>query len=175
MASQTAVVVLSRAGLALARRLRAVRPEATVILGPSCIVGACGGPTRAAAADSDGTPLPPRAFATDEPGLLGWTGPLRKLFPTLWGQYDAIVAVMTLSMVIRLAGPLAGERRRGPAVVAVDEAGRFAISVLGGDALAQQVAGRLGATAVVTTTARHSTTAHQPVYEGGDGGPNAGA
>jgi cobalamin biosynthesis protein CbiG len=46
---------------------------------------------------------------------------------------------------------------REPAVVALDEAGRFAISVLGGhragaDPLTKDVAAILGATPIVTTT-----------------------
>ena len=39
---------------------------------------------------------------------------------------------MALGIVVRLAGPLAVDKRRDPAVVVVDDAGRFAISVLGG-------------------------------------------
>jgi cobalt-precorrin 5A hydrolase len=162
--------VLSRASLALARRLRAAQPAATAIFGPSCIVGMCRGPGEKSGSDE----LLPGTFATGEPGLFGWTGPLRKVFPALWARYDAIVAITALGIVVRLAGPLAGERRRDPAVVAVDDAGRFAISVLGGDDLAQQVAALLGATAVVTS-ARRSAPAHHPVYDGGDGGPNPGA
>ena len=63
---------------------------------------------------------------------------------------------MALGIVVRMAGPLAGDKRRDPAVVAVDDAGRFAISVLGGhgagaNALAEEVAEVLGALPVVTT------------------------
>jgi cobalt-precorrin 5A hydrolase len=81
---------------------------------------------------------------------------LRLVFPALWGRFDAIVAVMALGIVVRLAGPLAGDKRRDPAVVVVDDAGRFAISVLGGHGsgandLARHVAGVLGATPVITT------------------------
>jgi cobalt-precorrin 5A hydrolase len=169
-ATRTAIVVLSRAGLALARRLRAAEPEATAIYGPSCIVGVCGGPVEESKSDG----LLPATFATAEPDLFGWTGPLRKVFPALWARYDAIVAITALGIVVRLAGPLASDKRRDPAVVAVDDAGRFAISVLGGDNLAQQVAALLGATAVVTTASRTGL-AHQAVYEGGEGGPNPGA
>ncbi len=63
---------------------------------------------------------------------------------------------MALGIVVRLAGPLATDKRRDPALVVVDDAGRFAISVLGGHGagandLAVQVAGILGATPVITT------------------------
>jgi cobalt-precorrin 5A hydrolase len=155
-----AALVLSQEGLALARRLRAAAPETTSIFGPSCIVGVCGGPPAgpevepepgAAIHESD-----PSTFATAEPGVSGWTGPLRRIFPELWGRFDAIVAVMPVAIVVRLAGPLAGDKRREPAIVVVDEAGQFAVSVLGGhasgvDDLAERVAAILGAAPVVTT------------------------
>lgn len=142
---KTAVLVLSSAGLTLARRLRDAHPDDTTIFGPSCVVGRCGGPAGAGL-----------AFPTDEPGVHGWVGPLRKVFPTFWAEFDAIIGVMALGIVVRLAGPLAADKRKDPAVVVVDEAGRFAVSVLGGhgagaNVLANEVARILGATPVVTT------------------------
>ncbi|GAC1447666.1 MAG: hypothetical protein NVSMB9_30090 [Isosphaeraceae bacterium] len=144
---KTAILVLTRSGLDLARRLREAQPDGTVIFGPSCVVGPCGARTVAR------TSL---TFTTDEPGLRGWVGPLRKVFPTIWEDFDAIVAVMALGIVTRLAGPLVSDKRRDPAVVVVDDAGHFAISVLGGheagaNDLARQVAYVLGALPVITT------------------------
>jgi cobalt-precorrin 5A hydrolase len=144
----TAILVLSQAGLALARKLRADRTEGTAIFGPSCVVGRCGGPGPSGPA--------PSTFATDEPGVFGWVGPLRFAFPSIWREHDAIVAVMALGIVVRVAGPLAHDKRRDPAVVAVDDAGRFAISVLGGhgagaNELATWVAGVLQAQPIITT------------------------
>ena len=141
---RVAILVLSASGLELARRLRDARPGETVIYGPACVVGRCRGAEGGA------------VFAADEPGVFGWVGPLRKVFPAVWGEFDAIVAVMALGIVVRLAGPLAADKRRDPAVVVVDDAGRFAISVLGGhgagaNELAVEVAGALGAVPVVTT------------------------
>jgi cobalt-precorrin 5A hydrolase len=97
-----------------------------------------------------------RAFDAEEPGVFGWLGPLRRFLPTIWGEYDAIIAVMALGIVVRLVGPLAADKRRDPAVVVVDEAGRFAISVLGGhgagaNELARAVAEALGAVPVIST------------------------
>ncbi|AGA25226.1 cobalt-precorrin 5A hydrolase [Singulisphaera acidiphila] len=151
----TAILVLTRDGLALARRLRDARPdEGIVIFGPSCVVGACGGPVPSADEAAIGASSP--FFATAEPGVFGWLGPLRLVFPTIWQRHDSIVAVMALGIVVRLAGPLALDKRRDPAVVVVDDAGRFAISVLGGhgagaNELAYRVAEVLGAQPVVTT------------------------
>jgi cobalt-precorrin 5A hydrolase len=74
----------------------------------------------------------------------------------LWEAHNAIIAIMALGIVVRLAGSLARDKRSDPALVVVDDAGRFAVSVLGGhgagaNALAEETALILGATAVVTT------------------------
>jgi cobalt-precorrin 5A hydrolase len=63
---------------------------------------------------------------------------------------------MALGIVVRLLGPLARDKSLDPPVVVVDEAGRFAISALGGhaqggNALAREVAKVLGAVPVITT------------------------
>jgi cobalt-precorrin 5A hydrolase len=143
---KTAIIALTTEGLDLARRLREASQGSTTIFGPSCVVERCGGL---------GSNLP-ETFPTGEPGVFGWTGPLRKVLPALWEEFDAIVAVMALGIVVRLVGPLAADKRRDPAVVVVDEAGRFAISVLGGhgagaNGLARALADCLGAVPVVTT------------------------
>lgn len=114
-----------------------------MIFGPSCVVGEC----------RPGTGL---TFPTAEPGVFGWVGPLRKVFPAFWGEFDAIVGVMALGVVVRLAGPLALDKRRDPSVVVVDDAGRFAVSVLGGHGagandLAREVAEAIDAVPVITT------------------------
>jgi cobalt-precorrin 5A hydrolase len=145
-----AILVLSADGLALARRLVAVREGPSAIFGPACVVGSCGGPAGPDGSAAGGT------FPAGEPGVFGWSGPLRRALPAIWADHDAIVAVMALGIVVRLVGPLAADKRRDPAVVAVDEAGRFAISVLGGHGagandLAREVAEALGALPVITT------------------------
>lgn len=141
----TAIVILSPASLNLARKLLGSRPGAT-IFGPSCVVEACRKPD---------PPSLQKTFATDEPGVRGWVGPLRLAFPEIWADHEAIIAVM-IGIVVRLVGPLALDKRRDPAVVAVDDAGRFAIAVLGGHAagandLVRDVASILGALPVITT------------------------
>src|SRR4051794_24957056 len=156
--TRTAILVLSTDGLALARRLRAAWPGPTSIFAPGCVVGACGGvPGGGPDRDRD-APLP-GTFDAGEPGVHGWNGPLRRVFPAIWDRFDAIVAVMALGVVVRLAGPLAVDKRRDPALVAVDEAGAFATSVVNGhgpgaDRMAVEVANILGATAVITAKIR---------------------
>ncbi len=127
-ADKLAIVALTRRGLAIAERLRGPL-SATEVLCTS----------RAGGSRSDSTP------AT-----------LADLAPRLLADYDAIVFVMALGIVVRVVGPLARDKSRDPAVVVVDEAGQFAISVLGGhrggaNQLARRVAELLGATPVITT------------------------
>jgi cobalt-precorrin 5A hydrolase len=150
---KTAVLVLSRRGLEHARKLRAALPAVVSIFGPACVVGRCEGPTEPPSSDAA---LASPAFESGELGVYGWRGPLRKFLPFVWQQFDAIVAVMALGIVVRLVAPLLRDKRHDPAVVVVDEAGRFAISTLGGheagaNALARDLARILGAAAVITT------------------------
>jgi len=75
---------------------------------------------------------------------------------TLWGEVDALVLFLATGAAVRLVAPLLAGKDRDPAVVTVDEAGRYAIALLGGhraqaNALAGEVAALVGATAVVTT------------------------
>jgi len=76
--------------------------------------------------------------------------------PELFAAGRPLVCIMALGIVVRLLGPLAQNKEKDPPVVVVDEAGQFAISVLGGhagggNALAKQVARALGAVPVITT------------------------
>lgn len=72
--------------------------------------------------------------------------------------YDAVVAVMAAGAVVRILAPLitVGDKSSDPAILVVDEAGRFVMPILGGHAagangLALELADLLGAVAVITT------------------------
>jgi cobalt-precorrin 5A hydrolase len=83
-------------------------------------------------------------------------GDARGTLPELFRAARPLVCVMALGIVVRLLGPLAGDKKTEPPVVVVDEAGRFAVSVLGGhlggaNDLAREVAAALGAVPVITT------------------------
>jgi cobalt-precorrin 5A hydrolase len=85
-----------------------------------------------------------------------YQGPLRGLIPTLFDDCTGIVAIFSLGVLVRLIAPHLRDKYQDPAVVALDEAGRFAIPVLSGhlggaNALAGRIAAALGATAVLTT------------------------
>ncbi len=66
-----------------------------------------------------------------------------------------IVAIAATGIVVRVLAPHLADKRAEPPVVVVDEAGRFAIPLLGGhqgaNDLARRLAAALGAAAVVTT------------------------
>ena len=77
---------------------------------------------------------------------------------TGFAEYDAVVAVMAAGAVVRILAPLitVGDKSSDPAILVVDEAGRFVMPILGGHAagangLALELADLLGADAVITT------------------------
>jgi cobalt-precorrin 5A hydrolase len=79
---------------------------------------------------------------------------LRRLFT----QHTALVCCLPLGIVVRALGSLAKDKHTDPAVVVVDEGGRFVVSVLAGheggaNALARRVATLTGGQTVITTAA----------------------
>jgi cobalt-precorrin 5A hydrolase/precorrin-3B C17-methyltransferase len=73
-----------------------------------------------------------------------------------WDGVDAFVLFLATGAAVRIVGPLLTDKQTDPAVVCVDDAGRFAVALCGGHAgggndLARRVAGALGAEAVITT------------------------
>ncbi len=87
------------------------------------------------------------------------------LLNQLWTAYDQIVLFFALGAVVRLIAPLLRHKHIDPGIVAIDDAGRFAISVVSGhigdaNGLALRCAEVLGATPVVTTASEvHGTLA----------------
>lgn len=73
-----------------------------------------------------------------------------------WSHVDGFVLFASVGIAVRVAAPLLDSKHADPAIVCVDESGRWVVAVTGGhgggaNALAQEVAGLLGATAVITT------------------------
>ena len=73
-----------------------------------------------------------------------------------WADTDGFVLVAAVGACVRIVAPLLTGKESDPAVVCVDDGGRFAVSLLGGHSagandLAGDVARMLGAEAVVTT------------------------
>ncbi|WP_224983541.1 cobalt-precorrin 5A hydrolase [Geomonas agri] len=78
------------------------------------------------------------------------------LLARLWPEFEGFVCIMATGIVVRSIATLLQGKDKDPAVVVMDDAGRFAISLLSGhlggaNALATQCADLAGATAVITT------------------------
>jgi cobalt-precorrin 5A hydrolase len=79
-----------------------------------------------------------------------------QVFEQAFGQGEDLVCLMAAGIVVRGIAPFLQGKASDPAVVVVDEAGRFAISLLSGhlggaNDLARRVSQILGATPVITT------------------------
>ncbi len=73
-----------------------------------------------------------------------------------WKQYSGFVMIMAAGIVVRMVAPLLESKQSDPAVVVMDDAGRFAVSLLSGhlggaNELAERCAFVTGARAVITT------------------------
>jgi len=82
--------------------------------------------------------------------------PLGDLLPELFAEADGLICIMATGIVIRLLAPHLRGKEHDPAVVVMDEAGQFAVSLLSGhlggaNELAVRVALASGGQAVVTT------------------------
>ena len=82
--------------------------------------------------------------------------PVRPLVARLFDACQRLVLFMPVGAAVRLVAPRLRDKHLDPAVVCVDDAGRFAVSLLSGhlggaDRLAQEVARVLGAEPVVTS------------------------
>ena len=83
-------------------------------------------------------------------------GSMRKITEQCFAVYDGIVFVCACGIAVRMIAPYVASKLSDPAVIAVDEGGRFAVSLLSGhigkaNALTERIAEIIGATAVITT------------------------
>lgn len=81
---------------------------------------------------------------------------LKELLASLWQKYDGFVLIMATGIVVRMIAPLLESKETDPAVVVMDDAGKFAIALLSGhlggaNELAERCAFVTGARAVITT------------------------
>ena len=89
--------------------------------------------------------------------------PLRPVVERAFAEYSSLVLFLSAGASIRLLAPLLESKQVDPAVVCVDDAGSFCVSLISGhvggaDQLAQEVAVCLGARAVVTSASHTSGT-----------------
>jgi len=123
------VAALTPAGARLAARLAAAFPGAVLKL--------------------------PLALAPEFPGAAGF-GKVAEVFAEAFASRGHLMCVMATGIVVRHLAPLLKSKASDPAVVVLDEGGRFAISLLsghlgGGNELARRAARAVGATPVITT------------------------
>ncbi|NES23694.1 MAG: precorrin-3B C(17)-methyltransferase, partial [Symploca sp. SIO3E6] len=87
-----------------------------------------------------------------------YTGSLKNHIASLWQNHHALVFCLATGAVVRLIAPLLKDKSCDPAVVVVDQASHFVISLSSGhqggaDQLAQLIAHQLGATPIITGAA----------------------
>ncbi|GAA1823745.1 precorrin-3B C(17)-methyltransferase [Planosporangium flavigriseum] len=85
-----------------------------------------------------------------------YDGPVADQIRDSWPRSRALVCFLATGATVRLVAPLLRDKHSDPAVVCVDESGRFAVALLGGHGggandLAARVSAVLGAQPVVTT------------------------
>lgn len=125
---KTAILSVSRQGYALARQLKAHWPQAELFTS---------GPWR-------------------EPEDHGVEPDLKALTARLFETHQALCFIMAAGIAVRMVAPHLTNKTRDPAVLVLDDQGRWVIPLLSGhlggaNRLAQEVADFLGAQAVVTT------------------------
>ena len=131
VADATAIVAISRRGAAIGARVRDALSGDTAL-------------------------YVERRFADAVEGATAFDLPVRPLVGRLFNEYERLVLMMPVGAAVRLLAAHIRHKHTDAAVVCVDDAGRFAVSLLsghvgGGDALAERVADAIGATAVITS------------------------
>lgn len=92
---------------------------------------------------------------TEIDGTRTYSGSLKDRIASLWSSHRALVFCLATGAVVRLIAPLLQHKSTDPAVVVVDETGKFAVSLCSGhqggaDRLTDAIARQLGATPVIT-------------------------
>ena len=129
--SKTAIIAISRRGSELARSLL------------TCF-------------DAGATLYLDRRFLRDGENATPFDLPVRPLVQHAFESYRQLVLFMPVGAAVRLVARRLEDKHHDPAVVCVDDGGRFAVSLVSGhtggaDALAEKVASALDATPVITS------------------------
>ncbi|SJZ37153.1 cobalt-precorrin 5A hydrolase [Selenihalanaerobacter shriftii] len=92
----------------------------------------------------------------DLEGINQYSGRLKGLVEDIFDQYDGLIFVMALGIVVRVIAGILDDKRSDPAVITIDETKEFVISTLSGhlggaNELAVSIANLINAKPVVTT------------------------
>ena len=126
-----AIIAITRNGARLGARLQASRPDAQLFV------------LQRFAAEGGAAATP-------------FDGELKGLVARLWGRCRGFAFIMATGIVVRMVAPHLTGKGEDPAVVVLDEFGRFAVSLLAGhlggaNRLAVELASTVGGTPVITT------------------------
>ncbi|HBT47330.1 MAG TPA: cobalamin biosynthesis protein CbiG [Peptococcaceae bacterium] len=133
-----AIVTLTRPGYETARRLAGALGEKTTVFVPAELNPGAGGEK----GDYFDTAV--------------YSGPLSQFLARIFPRYSSLIMVMAAGIAVRALSPHLVSKKKDPAVVVVDVAGKYAVSLLSGhlggaNALARRVAEILKGQAVITT------------------------
>ena len=100
----------------------------------------------------------PSKFSDNDPQIEWYSEPTSNKIAELFKTSDALVCIFSLGAVVRLISPYIKDKKIDPAVLVIDDKARFVISVLSGhiggaNELTEDIAEKLGGTAVITTAA----------------------
>lgn len=81
---------------------------------------------------------------------------LSELMPSIFEEYNALVFVCSCGIATRAIAPFVNSKAHDPAVIVVDDSGKFAIPILSGhlggaNRMSEIIAEKIGAAAVITT------------------------
>ena len=149
---RAAIVALTEKGAVLARRLTGVLEDTPAVFLPEKIV-------EGSSSVSFASPLPNKQ-GKSVASLLGTKVHFfQQLAPTMadvFQHYDVVICVMATGIVVRILAPLLKDKLSDPAVLVLDERGKFVISLLSGhmggaNAYARRLSAAIGAQPVITT------------------------
>ena len=83
-------------------------------------------------------------------------GGIKNKLGSMWKQYDAFIFISATGIAVRMVSPYLKNKSVDPAVVVVDDLGKFSISLLSGhlggaNELAHHIASEIGAEPIITT------------------------
>lgn len=83
-------------------------------------------------------------------------GGVKKNIGPIWKDYEALVFIAATGIAVRIISPLLEGKTKDPAVIVIDDLGRFTISLLSGhlggaNKLAEEISKLIGSTPIITT------------------------